>query len=1398
MLLKISHLIKVLKKDHNISLDQHPFINQLQQSNSHVDTFESVNSSEEKIDQLSDKKHPIVLDHHHFSLNNSFYYQDQDETENMNDESLIESQQINHSSLLRAVIDSDNRFGVDFKIQVIQPSESLNEGQSNLLDIQALRDNEMNRSIIPYTPDQELIPYLNSYKVDCSLQSFQKIDSSIEVSLLDHKIKPKDECSELSMIIALDTLAYDNLISSMQQHIKDLLESNQIKELSNKNLINNPNWNSIYSLFVKQQIWRRIGITLIKGIRDQSSDFNKIEREDLPPSWQIQVNGRPSQEAANEDDEDGPHEDAICMVCFDGTSTEGNRILFCDGCNATIHQMCYGIGEIPEGDYYCDRCKYVQDFFADGDKDPEFFDLRNMAKCCLCPLQHGGLKSTLDGRWVHLICAFWSKAAIIEDMKEMGPIDISNVSFQPLKSLSSLSHPETWLETCNYCKMSGGYIVSCIDCADQSILSNGDSIEQYNCSIKFHPLCSWYFGNYTQAQLTDPTYQGNERQGLYPSGFDYCFLCDTHSTNKRSNSNFSEEQRNLRLKYKIKDEDLSAFPGKIKKRKKNNKKKQSGTSQKRQTVGGPQQKDLSPDVYSEKQCGICMLPISNDLFDTGNDFSVLENDLFEELEKVNSESFYYLKSNNLANADRSMEIEKDQLPQFDASTNMDVVEFTDKENNREKDKLDVIDNHDTLNMIYDANGENNKTNVIFTRKGTITCSKCKTFTVHINCLECFESDFDENSWLCTSCQQSDSYPHCIVCPRVGGYLCHTIDNLFIHAYCAKNSPGSLRITNEKRVDIRAIPKENKKQKCIVCNRKSGVTLHCCADGCDNYFHPLCGVRNGKFLLRTRGGVRQAFCSNHIPETIERLSNGRWIDNNEIYRFRYGLDRTRLIIDMVVRREKFKKLLYKAESEFFNLKINKLLNKALGRKNIHGEDDMDIEELNFETESEDEDEDDDELQPATPSKSKDNDSEFITFDKITSDKKYFTIKSDITEEEMAISSTWVRPGMNTVLKLPKNVKVYFSCLTIKKKDSITSANARAFKKYYQDLLDRVEESSRSKTGIFFDRKEEDLFESSLGPFLINNLKIKEREFEDFCSRNKVHYERISFKNAMGDSNTNKRKASELENNIDSDSKRKKADIDDNCALIEPDFFDQIMAFETKEAFKDVTPYMPCVSKIPLNFDNCLLNINTLINPNDWFNYSPKKLPNLERLMRDMLNYLMEYVEYDEEPVPVASVSNKKAPLTPQLSRLNKKDREVFVEGRLLAADFLDIPYDLIPDYDLNVRTVMTLKIMSNKLSQHLYHSFGAFAFDFYTMLNNGRSVTNPSSWVIIIVYFEDFYLCLTFLLTFRLGKILANLLKYLKRARLIYYRILDVFNLELLVLLLMLRELVIAIELLKAL
>ncbi|KAL7415662.1 PHD-zinc-finger like domain-containing protein, partial [Mrakia frigida] len=143
-----------------------------------------------------------------------------------------------------------------------------------------------------------------------------------------------------------------------------------------------------------------------------------------------------------------PSEDSPCGVCDDGEGENSNAIVFCDGCNLAVHQDCYGVPYIPEGQWLCRKCTV----------SPE-----NPVSCVLCPAEGGAFKQTSSGQWAHLLCAIWIPEVGVGNSVYMEPIDgIENVP------------KSRWKLPCSICKQKGG---ACIQCDSKT------------CYTAFHVSC---------------------------------------------------------------------------------------------------------------------------------------------------------------------------------------------------------------------------------------------------------------------------------------------------------------------------------------------------------------------------------------------------------------------------------------------------------------------------------------------------------------------------------------------------------------------------------------------------------------------------------------------------------------------------------------------------------------------------------------------------------------------------------------------------------------------------------------------------------------------------------------------------------------------------------------------
>ncbi|XP_071011102.1 protein Jade-3-like [Oncorhynchus clarkii lewisi] len=144
-------------------------------------------------------------------------------------------------------------------------------------------------------------------------------------------------------------------------------------------------------------------------------------------------------------------EDVICDVCRSPDSEEGNDMVFCDKCNICVHQACYGIVKVPDGNWLCRTCVLGID-----------------PQCQLCPIKGGAMKATRAGtKWAHVSCALWIPEVSIACPERMEPI--TKVSHIP---------PSRWSLICSLCKLKTG---ACIQCSVK------------NCTIPFHVTCAFEY-----------------------------------------------------------------------------------------------------------------------------------------------------------------------------------------------------------------------------------------------------------------------------------------------------------------------------------------------------------------------------------------------------------------------------------------------------------------------------------------------------------------------------------------------------------------------------------------------------------------------------------------------------------------------------------------------------------------------------------------------------------------------------------------------------------------------------------------------------------------------------------------------------------------------------------------
>jgi hypothetical protein len=136
----------------------------------------------------------------------------------------------------------------------------------------------------------------------------------------------------------------------------------------------------------------------IKGKSDPNADMTISDGGTKSKKREIILNQEQSFFELRQKPTEARYDDYVCQVCSEGDTSEGNLIVFCSKCSITIHQKCYGLEELPNGDWVCDLCT-------------SFKENGRYLSCVCCTRKGGAMRKTESHSgaavWKTLKPTFW-------------------------------------------------------------------------------------------------------------------------------------------------------------------------------------------------------------------------------------------------------------------------------------------------------------------------------------------------------------------------------------------------------------------------------------------------------------------------------------------------------------------------------------------------------------------------------------------------------------------------------------------------------------------------------------------------------------------------------------------------------------------------------------------------------------------------------------------------------------------------------------------------------------------------------------------------------------------------------------------------------------------------------
>jgi len=213
-----------------------------------------------------------------------------------------------------------------------------------------------------------------------------------------------------------------------------------------------------------------------------------------------------------------PVAEVDCCICFHHFSSDNNPIIYCSGCDASFHQFCYGMPQLPNDDVYCDACLFEKHYkSAPQTQNPNLklnkIGARSMelekprsdeVRCRICGMQEFPLKRFKKNEWYHMTCL------MLTDM-----VFYKNGEFQ-LKQEKNIKENLTKMgvteKTCMLCNKPG----LCVRCS------------HLGCKKEFHALCAYLEGYETELIDSKDCEDDPTKNGFIPN-----ITCPEHSWDEK-------------------------------------------------------------------------------------------------------------------------------------------------------------------------------------------------------------------------------------------------------------------------------------------------------------------------------------------------------------------------------------------------------------------------------------------------------------------------------------------------------------------------------------------------------------------------------------------------------------------------------------------------------------------------------------------------------------------------------------------------------------------------------------------------------------------------------------------------------------------------------------------------